>query len=132
MNLISEDYLMHHGVKGMKWGVRKTFQARKRWKKATNKSNSKRVESEYEKKIRKLNSLSVYNDGDKPVKGAISEGEFFRRDAAITEKGRKAVLEARLLDSGYSKEEAKIGAEWMTRRQWNLSFSDDAWMYRDR
>ena len=23
MNLISEDYLMHHGVKGQKWGVRK-------------------------------------------------------------------------------------------------------------
>ena len=23
MNLISEDYLMHYGVKGMKWGVRK-------------------------------------------------------------------------------------------------------------
>ena len=23
MNLISENYLMHHGVKGMKWGVRK-------------------------------------------------------------------------------------------------------------
>ena len=22
MNLISEDYLMHYGVKGMKWGVR--------------------------------------------------------------------------------------------------------------
>ena len=32
--LISEDYLMHHGVKGQKWGVRKQYQLKGRVRRA--------------------------------------------------------------------------------------------------
>ena len=42
MNLISQDYLIHHGVKGMKWGVRKDEQFEL-------KSNYWKAKNEYKK-----------------------------------------------------------------------------------
>lgn len=136
MNLISEDYLMHHGVKGMKWGVRKQIQARKRWKNTTNRTNSLRVEKEYRKKIKNLESSPIHTRNEKPYKEngkkSISEGEWFNKHDSVVKSGKKAVLTARLLDAGYSKKEAEAGARWMQERGWALSRSDDNWRYTDR
>ena len=44
MNLISEDYLIHHGVKGMKWGVR---------------NNSKKTKTPHSKQKKRLKNAVV-------------------------------------------------------------------------
>ena len=79
MNLISEDYLMHHGVKGMKWGVRK---------------QKNRIDKFYSSKKKYDSVLKKSNKGvsdywsDPKIQNAW-EGKNTRKNRKIIEKGRK-------------------------------------------
>lgn len=61
--LISEDYLMHYGVKGMKWGVRhdpeRVGRNRQSSSKLKNKTKKKRKLSERQKRIIKIGAVVV-------------------------------------------------------------------------
>lgn len=81
MNLISEDYLMHHGVKGMKWGVRhdpdRTSRAFRKLQNfdegyASGEYKGKKAEKTRNKLIKKANTL-YKKDEKKQVKSAIEE-----------------------------------------------------------
>ena len=61
MNLISEDYLMHYGVKGMKWGVRHDPErvGRDRRKVSQSKNKKRKKLSEKQKRIIKIGAVVV-------------------------------------------------------------------------
>ena len=108
------DYLIHYGVKGMKWGVRKQLQARRKFTKARklgNTSISSRTEDEWARRVRNKAEIGNY----------VPE----------IKKGQIAVDRARLLDAGYSKKEAQAGAEWMVKHGWSLG-NDSAWKWKYR
>lgn len=78
-NLISQDYLMHHGVKGMKWGVRKRMEA-----------------YGYGEASRYTQKRDIRNLKQKKRQGQISSSSYKSQKAAIrhkaaAERGRKLV-----------------------------------------
>lgn len=61
----SEEYLAHHGIKGMRWHVRK----------AIRKGNRRKYEKQYRKAARKLEKLEKHaNNGIKYTRKAIMNG----------------------------------------------------------
>lgn len=120
--------LMHYGVKGMKWGVRKHMQARKRYAKSDH-SNTDKVKKLYTAKIKELNEKherEVNGDWGSEKARKLDSKQYKERTTLINE-GKRKVREAMLLDAGYSREEAKIGATWMMEKGFNISYSDNAW-----
>ena len=78
--LISEDYLMHHGVKGMKWGVRKQRQQAYGYARASRFTERRDIRSLKQKK--KQDSLS--RDSYKRQKAQI-------RHKAAANRGKRLV-----------------------------------------
>ena len=76
MNLISEDYLMHYGVKGMKWGVRHDPEP-----------SGRRIQKMEKRAIKREYKRRVKSGGGKLFKSArLSTGENFNRAQANFEK----------------------------------------------
>ena len=110
------NHLVHHGVKGMKWGVRKQFQAAHRFRKS-NKSNAIRVSKQYGDRIRGLEKRHEI-EGEKIGDWGSTQGRKlmdrqYDEMKALKEEGRKAVNKAALLDAGYTEEQAEVGFKWM-------------------
>lgn len=76
--MMNDGYLMHHGVKGMKWGVRKQKRIDKFY------SSKKKYDSALKKKNK---SVSDYWS-DPKIQNAW-EGKNTRKNRKIIEKGRK-------------------------------------------
>lgn len=121
----------------MKWGVRKTFQARSRYgkaRKAGNIKRSQRVEDQYAKKVKDFETKweniysKSYKDGTR--EGSKLEGRYESEREKLMKRGEIATKKARLLDAGYSEKEAQIGAEWASRRRWTIGKYDEGWKYR--
>ena len=114
------EYLVHHGVKGMKWGVRKQFQAAHRFRKS-NKSNAIRVSKQYGDRIRGLEKRHEI-EGEKIGDWGSAQGRKlmdrqYDEMKALKEEGRKAVNKAALLDAGYTEEQAEVGFKWMSDQE---------------
>lgn len=82
MNLISEDYLMHHGVKGMKWGVR----------------------HDPERTVNRIKKVT-YSSGYRKVARGIGNSPFGKASLAINKKGTELRSKRRksLKNAGYKK-----------------------------
>lgn len=78
-----EDFLEHYGVKGMKWGVRKsrTSRAQTRYSKPANKL----TDAELQKRIKRLETERKYNQLNRRT---VGEGEKLVAEI-LTNSGRK-------------------------------------------
>ena len=138
MNLISEDYLMHHGVKGMKWGVRhdperanrkKVYKLNNYKNKLSNKAKNKA--SNYRSYARE--SAKEYNDLEKngmrseawknraneKAKSYIdNQGVFWGSISAITYGNSKSEFnEYKNAVKNDMREWNSIGREWSKRNK---------------
>lgn len=105
MNLISEDYLMHHGVKGMKWGVRHDPERTER--KAKYKEQRKKIHAEHKK---------VYSD-------YLKTSQKMHRTLKIQRKGAKQAYKAGRIDKEFYKKYKKANRNLEYRSQESLEYN---------
>lgn len=116
MNLISEDYLMHYGVKGMKWGVRHDPERVGRVKSA--KANYKAAKKQYSKDFDRAYNYSsrhmisqyikkspTYAESNKRWETAMKSAEAVNKakNKYKTEKKNNKVSLKQTLDNTYGK-----------------------------
>lgn len=108
MNLISEDYLMHYGVKGMKWGVRHDPERKARKKAQKNEEyrqklikRSNKRSGQYSKLARE--SKAEYNN----MKELGRKSPYWKEHLRDEAERKTREYERDLRDAGMSKESAK-------------------------
>lgn len=140
MNLISEDYLMHHGVKGMKWGVRhdpdrtsKAFRKLQNFDEgyASGEYKGKKAEKTRNKLIKKANTLynkdkkekaqNDYKDMKKSLKKAHKD-QYKEYSKAWSEAAKKTNAAKKVNKDLYKsgkiqKEEYRTNKKYLTRQR---------------
>ena len=130
--IIYSNELYHHGVKGMRWGVRKTIQARRRYKTSIDKSRSKDATTQMrnerlaleKRHNREGNRISDWNSKS----GRQTMDRHYHERSRLIKTGDLYIKQVRLMDAGYSKKEAEVGAKWMQEHNWNIDYDDKAWL----
>ena len=91
--MAQEEYLEHHGVKGMKWGVRKEKRQEKR--SVTKKTNRKYDEKNDQAKKEFANNVSEIRKSNKNVvrKGAAIVKQFMILDDKISNNEADRIIE---------------------------------------
>ena len=123
------DYMYHHGVKGMKWGVRKANRysagVTKNGKAVSNRKAARKINKAMVSKEgperKKINKIMEDEYANSKERAAITNKSFtindlqraYNKQVQITNKYRPAMRSALLKDLGY--DDTKAGRDYVTK-----------------
>ena len=118
--LISEDYLMHHGVKGMKWGIRHDPQRTGRTTGSAKSSRSRNGLSSKQKKVLKGAAIAA------GVVGVAALGTVAIRNVKITKAAKKTIIST-IEKEGHQTVREALGSykESVIRNRESAKFTND-------
>lgn len=88
--MTSEEYIYHHGVKGMKWGVRKAERKEYKQKKRQNPS-SKKTYNKQIKQRKKTKYTDIRNLSNKELQDRVNRMNLERQYSSLLKTQKKAV-----------------------------------------
>lgn len=158
--LISDNELYHHGILGMKWGVRRyqnedgtlTAAGKRRYnrtdwnavniirarydvKKSSKHDKTDSVHKKYSDKLDHLEKKHTkqaekLSDGYDSDKGRKLVSKQLKEYDRLVDEARTAHRVARLMDAGYSEDSARLGAEYLKKHGMNLEWTDSPFYWR--
>lgn len=124
MNLISEDYLMHYGVKGMKWGVRHDPV-----REAKNRRKQGYTDQEIKQKRKQLMDASPKNNGSRRSTSAPPTKGYWRNAPKSTIK--RAIYNDELREAKRQKSVSKYVNKAQSKSSYAKNLSDSIRKYGD-